>query len=632
MTQSTLDLVLRATKKGTGVSEASKELGALDDQAKATGDTLGKVGEVAGGLLKAGITAAAAAAVKAVNDTAAYNREIRLLAQSINATTEETSRLVQVADDVGVSQDALTRALQLASKNGFAPTIDNIAKLADETRGLTDPTEKAAALSKVFGRGWAELVPLLDMGGNAIKENAAAVSDSLIVTAKASKATREYEIAQDNLGDAVDGMARQFGNLAIPALTEFFNTLKDGVETLDLLVNWQNKIVQVQTEHELLVRTTSGSYQEYITEIVRANGASAEQELILRDVERGLLTAAEGADLVAQAAGAMTQSQFEASRGAYGVAGALDESNRAATRAADAARNAASANDEEANAFDRAKFAADLHAQSIEQNAKIAAANQQAIVSYADTIGTLAQKLKDATDAQAKQELAQAGIDALKESRDAGTISNEQYNTSLGTLLLTYGLATEKSIAMGEGQATLNQLLKDGVIDADTYVKSIGNIPAAARDGQTTLDELVKNGIDPAKLALIDAGTATGTLKNALDMLPRKIKIEIALEQTGNVPSLPGGSQSGRAGGGPVAQGVPVNVNELFNERFVPYAAGSMMPSSGNTSYQTTIASGAVVINPPAGVNAREIAQAVMAELGRQTNQLIAAGAGGMGV
>ena len=81
-----------------------------------------------------------------------------------------------------------------------------------------------------------------------------------------------------------------------------------------------------------------------------------------------------------------------------------------------------------------------------------------------------------------------------------------------------------------------------------------------------------------------------------------------------------------------MAQGVPVNVNELFNERFVPYAAGSMMPSSGNTSYQTTIASGAVVINPPAGVNAREIAQAVMAELGRQTNQLIAAGAGGMGV
>jgi len=632
MTQSTLDLVLRATKKGTGVSEASKELGALDDQAKATGDTLGKVGEVAGGLLKAGITAAAAAAVKAVNDTAAYNREVRLLAQSINATTEETSRLVQVADDVGVSQDALTRAMQLASKNGFAPTIDNIAKLADETRGLTDPTEKAAALSKVFGRGWAELVPLLDMGGNAIKENAAAVSDSLIVTAKASKATREYEIAQDNLGDAVDGMARQFGNLAIPALTEFFNTLKDGVETLDLLVNWQNKIVQVQTEHELLVRTTSGSYQEYITEIVRANGASAEQELILRDVERGLLTAAEGADLVAQASGAMTQSQFEASRGAYGVAGALDESNRAATRAADAARNAASANDEEANAFDRAKFAADLHAQSIAQNATIAAANQQAIANYADTVGTLAQKLKDSTEAQAKQELAQAGIDALKEARDNQIITNEQYNTSLNTLMITYGLANEKSIAMGEGQATLNQLLKDGVIDADTYVKSIGNIPAAARDGQTTLDELVKNGIDPAKLALLDAGTATGTLKNALDMLPRKIKIEIALEQIGNVPSLPGGSKSGRAGGGPVAQGVPVNVNELFNERFVPYAAGSMMPSSGNTSYQTTIASGAVVINPPAGVNAREIAQAVMAELGRQTNQLIAAGAGGMGV
>lgn len=607
MADSPLDIILRTKKTGTGAKDAARE---LDDVSK----TASKLGQIAGGLLKTGLTAAAGAAVKAVTDTANYNREVRQLSQSINQTTEETSRLVQVADDFGVSQDGLTRSLQMAAKNGFEPTIENIARLADETRAMADPTEKAAALSKVFGRNWAELVPLLSAGGSAIRENAAGISESLIVTKKASDATRAFEIAQDNLGDAVTALANEFGNIAIPVVTDFFNLLKEGVETADLLIHWQDRLVKVQQQHEAAVRTSARTYGEYISEVVRANGASEEQALILRDVERGLMDEAEGARLVAEASGAMTEAQFNASRGAYGVAGALDESNRAAMRSAEAAKIAAEANNEEASSFDKAAFAAELHAQSIEQNAKIAADNQAAIVSYADTVGTLAQKLKDATDAQAKQELAQAGINALKEARDEGTLSNEEYNTSLNSLLITYGLATEKSIAMGEGQAILNQLLDVGAISGDTYVASIANIPTAASDGEIALDELVSGGIDPAKLALIDASTATGELKAALDNLPRKIKIEIALEQTGSVPDLP---SPGRAGGGPVAANRAFNVNEIFGERFVPYQSGSMMPAGDN--YSTNISKGAIVIQAAPGMDINALASAVSQRLARQT-------------
>lgn len=604
MTQSTLDLVLRATKKGTGVSEASKELGALDDQAKATGGTLSNVGRIAGGMLKAGILAAAGAAVDSVKETMEYNKAIRDLAQNLSITTEETSRIIQTADDFTVSQQDVTAALQMAVKNGMAPNIATLAKMADEYNNITDPTERAARLTEVFGKNWTALTPMLKEGGQAIRDAAAAQDKALLVTEENSKATRELEKNLDNLGDKVTALKLNVGNALIPVLNQAadaFTALSTGIsETGDA------------TEMQLT---------QAIAQAVLAFGAESTQ------VQQ--LSAALQNYLITRQQVGMTE-QEHATRIAMAEIRALDDMAVATQRLESSTASNALIQSSIADALAKKVSAEQADAAALNAAAEADAIYRAGVSETVTKIETLAQSLVKATDAQAKQALAQASLDGLKTAYDNGTLSQEGFQRATDAVLLRYDLATPKSLAMAEAQQKITDAFVAGNMPLNDYITASEKIPTIAADGTVTLQELAELGVKPTTDAVHDQAREVGALKGMWDKIPRNVTTVYTIETKGSAPT--GGSPSGRAGGGPVAQGVPVNVNELFNERFVPYAAGSMMPSSGNTSYQTTIASGAVVINPPAGVNAREIAQAVMAELGRQTNQLIAAGAGGMGV
>jgi hypothetical protein len=179
-----------------------------------------------------GVFAAAGTAVKkvvveSINETVEYNKQIREMTQVTGLSADETSRLIQVADDWGVSISDVRTAMERAMKNGFSPTIENLATLADEYVNTKDKTEFAAKATETFGRQWTTLVPLLSQGGDALREQAAAVDDSLIATEEAIAASREYEVAMDGLGDASLGLKYKIGNELIPVMTSFVNLTND---------------------------------------------------------------------------------------------------------------------------------------------------------------------------------------------------------------------------------------------------------------------------------------------------------------------------------------------------------------------------------------------------------------------
>jgi hypothetical protein len=149
-----------------------------------------------------------------------YNKSILDLSQSLGTTTEEASRLVQVSDDFGISQDSLKTALQMMMKNGLQPTIENLALLADELNGISDPTERAQKSAELLGRNWAVLNPLLSAGGDAIKGMAGEVSESLIVTEESIKASEEWRLKVDELNDTVTGFKMTVGMQLIPVLKD----------------------------------------------------------------------------------------------------------------------------------------------------------------------------------------------------------------------------------------------------------------------------------------------------------------------------------------------------------------------------------------------------------------------------
>lgn len=202
----TQEVKLRVTAKDEASGTLNKLRGTLDNMSQAV---LGvKLGDLINPttMLVGAVGALANVTKEAFAETLDYNKSVRELADNLNITTVETSQLIQTADDFTVSQNDLTTALEMALKNGFAPSIDTLAQMSDAYLAINDPTERAAKLTAVFGRNWAALTPMLKAGSQAIREAAATQDENLLVTEEQARATREYEIELDILTDKFDAL------------------------------------------------------------------------------------------------------------------------------------------------------------------------------------------------------------------------------------------------------------------------------------------------------------------------------------------------------------------------------------------------------------------------------------------
>lgn len=191
---------------------------------------LGVVAPIAG--LGAAIGTVKKFVLNSINDWAAYNEEIRKFSIATGAAPEDISRMMQAADDLGVSMEALGTAFSYASRNGVTPTISNMAKLSDELLAIKDPAERAQLAMKIFGRGWVEVAPFVLAGSEAIRDGAAAINENMVATEESIQKSREYTVAVDNLSDAWTGFANTVGGKALPAVTDLLVKLTEGTQEL----------------------------------------------------------------------------------------------------------------------------------------------------------------------------------------------------------------------------------------------------------------------------------------------------------------------------------------------------------------------------------------------------------------
>ncbi len=228
---SKVQIIIDTTLQAAGLKEAKGGLETLGKTAQTQGKMLSDAKTVITAALgTAGILGAVVSVgefVKSsVTDWADYADSMRLAANTAGMSVDSYSRLVQVADDVRVKQESLTRALQMAQKNGLDPSINSIAELADQLNEIRSPSERAALAAELFGRNWAEIDPLLRMGGDAIREATAAVGESLVVTEQAAQAAKAYKDMMDELGDSFSGVKYQLAQGIVPALVELFNVMQ----------------------------------------------------------------------------------------------------------------------------------------------------------------------------------------------------------------------------------------------------------------------------------------------------------------------------------------------------------------------------------------------------------------------
>ncbi len=142
------------------------------------------------------------------------------ISSEMSITSEEASRLIAISERVGISQDNLRAALDMAVKNGFAPSITSLAQLADQYVSIQDPVKRADLMVKTFGRNWTALIPLLKNGGDAIRDQAGAVNESLVLSAEQVQKAKELKIAQHELNEQVEALKVSLGSHLVPALIE----------------------------------------------------------------------------------------------------------------------------------------------------------------------------------------------------------------------------------------------------------------------------------------------------------------------------------------------------------------------------------------------------------------------------
>lgn len=495
----------------------------------------------------------------AVEGTMKYAAEVRDLSRAIGANAEEASSLIQVADDVNVSVGTLEAAFKSAIKNGIQPNINTLAKLSDEYNAIQDPVQRSQFAMQKFGRAGLEMGKILEQGGDAIKAAAREAKNlGLTLDDKAVKAARDLEVNMDNLGDKLEAFKTKIGNAVIPVLN-------DAANTLDLITDGANHMSDafLASQEKIYAEVLAGkmSIDDYNNAVIGMTNSITQWDA---------------------ATGRALQNQYVTSETQVKVASAIKVTSDAIIKQNEEIKNNMI---ESGNAqLDSIMRVNQAHVDEAATIEKAAAANASYRANVGETItrvDSLAKSLANATDAQAKQMLAQSALDVILKAQEAGRISSEEAIKATDAVMIKYGLATEKSVAMSKAQEEINNQFLAGKLPLDKYIEDIDKLPKIANDGKIDMVELRQLGISPTTAATVEQTGKVDLLADAWRNVPAIVRTQYIVEQTGEIPQPP--NAPGRAFGGPVTAGLPYMVGERGPEMFIPSQNGAIISNNTNT-------------------------------------------------
>lgn len=235
---SNVEIILKTIDKTKGgVSSAVDNFNKLKSGALAAAATL---------------TAAALAVGKMVKQFTDYSDQVENVSRLTGQTAEESSRLVQVADDLFVSYEALTAAMRTAARQGISTNMEGIISLAEEYQGLSAGVERSEFLLEKFGRQGLEMAKVLEQPISKLRQMSASVPENLILSSDDIAKARELKVATDNLSDAWQGFINESVLAIGPALTKALGSLQSFVDLLGQgMQGWQD--YAAQTDYAALV-------------------------------------------------------------------------------------------------------------------------------------------------------------------------------------------------------------------------------------------------------------------------------------------------------------------------------------------------------------------------------------------
>jgi hypothetical protein len=237
-------LLLDKTGWNASIKSVDKDKKSLNGMAASIGSGFAQVAKMAA---VAGIAAAGALAV-IVKKTAEAGDAIWDMSQRTGIATETLSGLKLAAEKSGTSIEGVAIGLRFLGRsmvnaadgvkmsvaafddlgisvkdaNGkLRPMQDVMLDVADRFMNMENGAAKTALAIKLFGRSGTELIPMLNLGAEGLREQIALAEKlGLVFTEKTAKAADKFKDTMTELNGALTGMRNDIGNALIPVFTQ----------------------------------------------------------------------------------------------------------------------------------------------------------------------------------------------------------------------------------------------------------------------------------------------------------------------------------------------------------------------------------------------------------------------------
>jgi hypothetical protein len=229
-------LQVALAKAGAAVKTATEEMKASLDSVSATfsklqGVFIGFTAVLAGGAMFK----------KVIDDSIAWTDGSKKLAAALGVSLEKASDYQGALKHLGIENDVLIGATEKLSKqiyansaafdklgvatkqaNGeFRPVGDILQDVINKLNAITDPIARNIAGQQAFGKGWAEMRPLLKLTSDQLSEATARVKAlGLEVGPEAEARVRAYQQGLRDVGLVGTALSVQLGQELLPTLTQ----------------------------------------------------------------------------------------------------------------------------------------------------------------------------------------------------------------------------------------------------------------------------------------------------------------------------------------------------------------------------------------------------------------------------
>jgi hypothetical protein len=204
-------------------------------------------------------TAIVAFGVKAVGAFNDLALEADRFSDVAGIAVEDASRWIEVAGDIGVSGEAVQGAFQkmnkaiadgkldefaadiVKAKDGTVDANATFENLVTKIGAIKDPTDRAAAAQKAFGKGYAEIAELMEMSATDLQSALEGVSEQKIIDEQEVERAKVFRASLDTLKDKAEDLTLMLGERLVPAAIEVADAVADAVGPVLELTDWLDR-------------------------------------------------------------------------------------------------------------------------------------------------------------------------------------------------------------------------------------------------------------------------------------------------------------------------------------------------------------------------------------------------------